>query len=184
MNFCKIRKVKSPARATTRAGGIDFWTPEFEDEMLNSLEKKNEDQISKELIYVDRCLRQIIVCPGATVSIPSGIKTDMTSVDGGLYDEANGLMMIAMNKSGVSTKLQLDSAAVLVDEDYQGEIHLSVTNASGRLVKIVGDMKLIQFVVIAVKLDSMVEVDEQYLFSQTSERGISGFGSEISKYYV
>lgn len=56
------------------------------------------------------------IWPGESINIPSGIKARIP----------RGCALIMFNKSGIATKYQLQVGACVVDEDYQGEIHLHV----------------------------------------------------------
>ena len=118
------------------------------------------------------------VPPGGRVLIPSGIKVNVPT----------GYALIAFNKSGVASKTGLVVGAAVVDEDYQGEIHLNMINTnqlietfencawSGHVVIKPGD-KLSQFILVPVNYANPVEVELENLYTETSERGEGGFGS-------
>ena len=108
MKIIKVRNVKTPDRGTSKSAGIDFYIPEdFENMML---------------------------FPHTDILIPSGIVAKIPV----------GYMLMAADKSGVvvseegyvRTKLgprkrkpfpsPLIIGAKIVDEDYQGEIHIHV----------------------------------------------------------
>ena len=73
---------------------------------------------------------------------------------------------------------ELDVGASVVDEDYKGVIHLSLVNTSNECVKLEYGQKIIQFLLIPVAYDEVVEVNsEDELFTRDSERGSGGFGS-------
>lgn len=102
--------------------------------------------------------------PGDSVNIPSGIIAKIPE----------GHALIAFNKSGVALE-GLSVGACVVDEDYQGEIHLHVYNHSKEKILINPGRKLVQFVLIPViypVLDECTELE----FNQ-SERGAGAFGS-------
>ena len=111
MKFAKIRNVKSPVRGTGKAAGIDFFVPNFGSN------------------------KGFIVNPGTDVLIPSDIKMEIPE----------GYMLMAADKSGVVTSKwacimanrkpkpeAFESIVILgakiVDEDYQGEIHIHLVN--------------------------------------------------------
>ena len=111
MKFAKIRNVKSPVRGTGKAAGIDFFVPNFGNN------------------------KGFIVNPGTDVLIPSGIKMEIPE----------GYMLMGADKSGVVTskyaclgagrepKPEAFTSVVIlgakiVDEDYQGEIHIHLVN--------------------------------------------------------
>ena len=99
--------------------------------------------------------------------IPSGIKANVPA----------GYALVAFNKSGIALKKQLLVGASVVDSDYQGEIHLHLVNTSDKVVEIEPGQKLIQFLLLPVDHGSITVVDEEELFSQSSDRGDGGFGS-------
>jgi dUTP pyrophosphatase len=83
--------------------------------------------------------------------------------------------MVAFNKSGVATKNGLIVGACVVDEDYEGEVHLHVINVTDGEVAINPGMKLTQFVLLPVNYSTPEEVYQ--LESRNTERGSGGFGS-------
>lgn len=160
MKFCKIRNVKSPVRGTSKAAGIDFFVPNFGDN------------------------KGLIVNPGTDILIPSGIKMEIPE----------GYMLMAADKSGVVTskwacinarRKPKDEAfespvvlgAKIVDEDYQGEIHIHLINLGNETVHIKPGMKIAQFILVPVSYEELEEVPEAELFSRSSERGDGALGS-------
>lgn len=119
--------------------------------------------------------------PGGRALIPSGIKVNVPS----------GYALIAFNKSGVASKTGLIVGACVVDEDYQGEVHLNVINtnveheifAEGVYVRESGYVtikpgeKLTQFILLPVNYENPIEVGIDELYEETTERGEGGFGS-------
>lgn len=160
IKFMKVMDVKSPARGTSVAAGLDFFVPEWSPEFVSAFKEKNANiQINAD---------GIILGPHERVNIPSGIKMEVP----------HGYALIAYNKSGVSLKYGLDIGASVVDEDYKGVIHLSLVNTTNDLVKIDFGQKIIQFVLIPVLYEQPEEVKtEEELFTRESERGEGGFGS-------
>lgn len=105
--------------------------------------------------------------PKYGVNISSGIKAKIPE----------GYALIFFNKSGVATNKNLQVGACVVDEDYQGEIHLHVWNVGNKLTQLVPGDKLVQGLLIPVKYENVEEVDEAELFPTTTQRGEGGFGS-------
>lgn len=107
--------------------------------------------------------------PGEAVNIPSGIRAEVPM----------GYALIAFNKSGVATRKGLQVGACVVDEDYQGEIHLHLTNTSNSETWIRPNDKIVQFVLVAISNEPVTEV----LFADalwdglSTERGDGAFGS-------
>ena len=106
--------------------------------------------------------------PGESINIPSGIKAKIP----------HGYALIFKNKSGVATKKSLQVGACVVDEDYQGEIHLDVHNIGTDTQCIKPGEKLVQALLVPVSYEE-IEVVESItdLFDEVSERGEGGFGS-------
>lgn len=99
--------------------------------------------------------------------IPSGVKVKVPK----------GMMLMAANKSGVCVRHGLIVGASIVDEDYQGEIHMHVINTSDVAVVIEDGDKLIQFILVPVSYDTVEEVSEIDWSDVSDERGEGGFGS-------
>ena len=115
--------------------------------------------------YTPDDLTPILLGPGEDALIPSGIKAQVPA----------GHALVAFNKSGVATKNKLIKGAEVVDEDYQGEIHIHVFNNGRTTTMINPGQKLMQFVLLQVNYED-VEVVES-LDQIESERGEGGFGS-------
>lgn len=105
--------------------------------------------------------------PGDSVNIPSGIKVKVP----------HGFALIFKNKSGVALKKGLQVGACVVDEDYQGEVHLHVRNISSDVQSISPGEKLIQALLVPVEYCEVEVVDEEKLYEEKTERGEGGFGS-------
>ena len=101
------------------------------------------------------------------ILIPSGIRVDVPE----------GHALIAFNKSGVAVKRQLLGGACVVDEGYQGELHIHIINASQGPQEIVAGEKIMQFILVPMFYDSVEEVPDEELFLEQSTRGVGGFGS-------
>lgn len=159
LKFAKVLPVKSPSRGTPFSAGIDFYVPEntnwFHETMLK---EGNKDYCSGD---------QLIVRAHERINIPSGIKVNIP----------HGFALIAFNKSGVALKKGLDVGATVIDEDYQGVIHLSLTNTTNREVYINYGEKIIQFLLLPINYVKLEEVKEKDLYSIKTLRGEGGFGS-------
>lgn len=157
MKFAKVRDVKSPVRGTAKSAGIDFFVP-------------NDCQVIK-------------LFPQCDVLIPSGIKASIPE----------NLMLMAAEKSGVVTSAEAVAragrevkpgaynsvvilGAKIVDEDYQGEIHIHLVNVGHETVTIKPGTKIAQFILVPVRYDELEEVPENELFTETTERGDKGIG--------
>lgn len=118
--------------------------------------------IPNDMVWDGKTLR-----PGESVLIPSGIKAQVPK----------NHALIAFNKSGIATKKGLQVGACVVDEDYQGEIHIHLTNVSGSETRIAQGDKIVQFLLVPICYDAPELVNPDDLFDDVSNRGTGGFGS-------
>lgn len=109
--------------------------------------------------------------PGGDALIPSGIKVNIPE----------GFMLMGADKSGVCTRKKLIVGAKIVDEDYQGEMHIHVINVGNAPVSINFGDKIAQFIIVPVSYVQPIEVSEDILFEEVSQRGAGGFGSTGTK---
>jgi len=168
--FCKVRKVKSPVRGTAVAAGVDFFVPEdLQESVLVEKSVTTGCNPKIDLDPMTLTVKSITLQPGESVLIPSGIKVKIP----------HGYAMAFMNKSGVGSKKQLDRLAELVDEDYQGEVHINIVNNGLKPQVISAGDKIIQGVLIPVSYAQPEEVDtpENLYKDSNSDRGEGGFGS-------
>ena len=105
--------------------------------------------------------------PGEDVCIPSGVRVNVPA----------GHALVAFNKSGVALKKNLTVGACVVDEDYQGEIHLHLINVGTKTVYLSPGEKITQFLLVPVKYPEVSIVEDNDLFDSETERGAGGFGS-------
>ena len=115
----------------------------------------------------------IHIQPNGNALIPSGIKVEVPK----------GYALVMFNKSGVASKFGLLVGACVIDEDYQGEVHLDLHNTSAREVVIRPGMKIAQGLLLKLHEDfSLVEAEEGELWhGEVTERGTGGFGSTNKK---
>lgn len=165
LRISKVRDVKTPTRGTVLSAGIDFYVPEYNQEFIDAMMEKNHP----DAYYVTA--QAIVVLPHQRVLIPSGIKANV------LPDTA----LIAYNKSGVATKKGLDVMACVVDEDYQGEIHISLLNTTDKYVEIGFGEKATQFIEEVILKSEVEVVPIEELYDEETERGEGGFGSTGTK---
>ena len=119
--------------------------------------------------YVPYDFKGTVLIPNKSIVIPSGIVALVPK----------GHALIAFNKSGIAINKDLQVGACVVDEDYQGEIHIHLTNI-GKKVRVIdpGD-KIVQFILIPILYDAIEVVD--LLFSSETERGSGWKGSTGTK---
>lgn len=190
MKFSKTRLVKSPARGTQISAGIDFYVPEFDEKFVRDLMAKNPElrlstELEPEVEASHICDTFVVLMPHDKILIPSGIHVNFTKDADSLRDITGinnlGLSLNANNKSGVASKKGLSFLAAVVDEDYQGEIHINVQNTGNYPVRIEENEKLIQFLLQPVLYNIPEEVTYTELYKTVSERGTGGFGSTDNK---
>lgn len=165
IRFIKVRDVKTPNRGNKGDAGIDFYVPnELKSSEIRDLNKKtyNGLRIIEDTNEVGK-VKSILLHPGARVIIPSGIK---------VLIEPEASWLVAIDKSGVSTKKGLMATAKAVDSNYTGEIHICVTNIGLEKQTIVPGEKLIQFMHLPVYLTEPELISEEE-FNSLSE----GWGS-------
>ena len=117
--------------------------------------------------FIPEDFKSHLLEPQESVLIPSGIKVNVPE----------GSALIAFNKSGVATKKNLQVGACVVDCGYQGEVHIHLTNVGFEPTKIDPGDKIIQLVLIKLGDPSIELVQEEELYSYSSDRGSGGFGS-------
>lgn len=177
--FIKVRDVKSPSRGNKGDAGLDFYIPE--DLTLQDLVKANPQLIfhceipepgKVTLEYNSNNQVQVIyISPFTRILIPSGIK--------GLLEPRSSMLMAA-NKSGISTKKGLIYTAEIVDSPYTGEIHIGIYNTSHEFQVIEAGTKLVQFIHVPIYLTKPEEVTNEEFYNDASTwgtRGNNGFGS-------
>lgn len=117
--------------------------------------------------YVPDDFNKVKLFPGDDVLIPSGIKVEVPE----------GYALTAFNKSGIAVNKKLLVGACIIDEDYQGEIHLHLFNVSREPVIVSPGEKLIQFLLMPIFYDEIEEVMPENIHIKKSNRGEFGFGS-------
>ena len=138
--YCKVREVKSPSRGTNVAAGIDFYiptdiTPETWTEKCNSTKCHPVTMFNN-----NKTVDSIILAPGDSVLIRSGIKMKVPS----------GHALVFMNKSGIGAKKQLDVLACVIDEDYEGEVHINLVNSGKNVQYIEAGDKIVQGLILPI----------------------------------
>ena len=160
MNFAKVRDVKLPKRNSSGDAGIDFFVPEVSEDFTRLLLNKNPD------IVING--KTIAIRPHGSIMIPSGIHVRVP------VDHA----LIAFNKSGIAGKQQLTVGACVIDNSYQGEVHINMINTSDKHQLIDFGSKLVQFILLPVWHCDIAETNITDLYiNHESVRGSGAFGS-------
>jgi len=110
-----------------------------------------------------------LLAPGESILVPSGIHVLVPA----------GYALVANNKSGVAVKKGLIHGASVIDEDYQGEMHLHLINVSNKPTLIEAGDKILQFLLEKQEYSTVTEIStiEELYADVNSERGAGGFGS-------
>lgn len=173
LKYCKVRDVKSIARAHADDAGIDFYIPEDIDEKTWG-DKCDVTKCYPAAAFDSKnILQSFILKPGQSVLIPSGIHVKIP----------HGYALIYMNKSGVASKKHLYVGACVVDENYQGECHLNLTNVGDCNITVEAGDKIVQGLVVPINYCQTEEISslEELYRDCTSDRGAGGFGSSGTK---
>jgi deoxyuridine 5'-triphosphate nucleotidohydrolase len=169
-----LRKVKTPNRGTPQSAGLDFYIPE--DLTVGELEKCysncNTTLATNIISYTTTMpegdtIESIELRPDGSLLIPTGIKVKIPK---------NHILKFE-NKSGVASKKGLLIGACVIDEDYQGVVHINLWNVSDTFVVIKAGEKIAQAVLYPVALDNPEIVPIEELYTETTSRGEGGFGS-------
>lgn len=176
--FIKVRDVESPSRGNEGDAGLDFYIPRnlTMQDMVSANPKATFNNpleignISLELNKNNQ-VQSIVISPYSRILIPSGIM--------GLLEPRESMLMAA-NKSGISTKSGLIFTAEIVDSPYTGEIHIGVYNTTNKVVQLLQGQKLIQFIHVPVFLTEPEEISKDEFGREALQwgtRGSNGFGS-------
>ena len=158
MKIAKVRNVKTPERGTPKSAGIDFFVPnDFVEQVLT---------------------------PQRDILIPSGIKANvpenfmlMAAEKSGVVTTKNAAIQAGRKPKVTAYNTVVVLGAKIVDEDYQGEIHIHLVNVGNEYVIIKPGTKIAQFILVPVSYDTVEVVPENELFDEASDRGDGGFGS-------
>lgn len=162
--------VKAPERDFGNAG-VDFYIPKYTDTFVKAFNEKNA--AANAILEVNNVGESIIkIMPHGRANIPSGVRS---------FIPAN-VALEAQNKSGIATKHGLVYGASVVDSNYQGIIHISLINTTGKIIELPLGMKAVQFIPRIIDI-SLIEVynnmslDEFYKGFEFSNRKEGAFGS-------
>lgn len=151
----RLRDVQLPSRSYDFAAGWDFYIPDNFRFLSPTYLHKYQAHVNWE---------SKVIPSRRALFIPSGLRIEMQK----------GWALRFENKSGVALRGLLVGATI-VDQDYQGEIHLHVWNVSQDDIVIKAGQKILQGIFFQTHEIELKESTE--LFSQPSARGKNGFGS-------
>lgn len=174
IKYCLCRDVKEPRRASDNEAGIDFFIPK-------DLNLKEMEEINPQMGVIFECDKSntvtgIVLGAGSRVLIPSGVRSLITPPNS---------MLMAANKSGISTKKGLIYGAEIVDSTYTGEIHLSIINTTHLAQTLeINEKAVLQFIHVPVYLtkpEKITSEEFEELSKDWSERGSNWQGSTDNK---
>ena len=108
---------------------------------------------------------------GDDVVIPSGIYMRQVDLD----------MMKFENKSGIAVKKGLIIGACIIDNEYQGELHINLIKATSSECTIEAGDKIAQGIFYEPKYRDLKEHNIEDLYDAKSDRGDGKFGSSGDK---
>ena len=162
--------VKAPERDFGNAG-VDFFIPKHTDAFVKAFNEKNA--AANAILDVSAEGAPIIkIMPHGRVNIPSGIRSFIPT----------NVALEAHNKSGIATKYGLIFGASTCDANYQGIIHISLINTTGKIVELPLGMKAVQFIprvidISPIEVYNDISFEEFYKDFEFSNRGEGAFGS-------
>lgn len=173
VQFTKSRNVKTPVRANRHDAGTDFFVPFYDQQFIEDMLIKNKDNriffrpiTDENNTVVDM---EFVIPAGEQINIPSGIHV-------WILDKSTFLQ--ATNKSGVASKFHLDVMANTIDADYQGEVHINLSNNGNTEITIKTGQKLVQFIHKEYIDTEWEEIStEDYAKIDVSDRGAGAFAS-------
>jgi dUTP pyrophosphatase len=124
-------------------------------------------------LFIPNDFEPLNLQPNCSVLIPAGIKVNVPE----------GHALIVHNKSGIAAKKNVIVGACVIDEDYQGEIHIDLKNIGRNIIELNPGDKITQMLCIPINYTGVEEVgSEDELYEGVStERGTGGFGSTGTK---
>ena len=175
LNYIRMNPfAKTPTRSTPGSAGYDMYVcmeadPELLKSPFSSMEMK-QISIFDGSPYLQKdgyikCSDGIILMPGKTVKIHTGIKMEIPK----------GYCGLLMNRSSLAnnSRLTLCDNVGLIDSDYRGEITLKLHNGSDSIRFIMNNERVCQMVFIKY---GELNFDVAIRLSETS-RGEGGYGS-------
>lgn len=120
-------------------------------------------------IFIPNTFRPTNLKHGDSIKINSGLK----------FKIPKDHVMILFNKSGVASKKGLQVGACVIDEDYQGEVHINLIKTTKEECVLYPGEKIVQALILPVKYPVPYQVtDQEELYKgEITERGEGGFGS-------
>jgi dUTPase len=181
LKFALTRGVHEPTRGTSKSAGIDLYIPTLDEAYEKDFLKFNPDHqqayIDRGIVYegVPTYVTSIVIWPHCAAFIPTGLKVFIPEQ---IFENGiEGTALIVRDKGGVSLKNRVTKLAGLIDEDFQGEMFITMLNYSNKPAKLEEGKKFIQIIRVPVYYDRFKIVPEADLYSEVTARGEGMMGS-------
>jgi len=165
MKMSLIRETTTPTRGTKNSAGLDIYIPKFTNDYIRAFNSYNPDAQSQ--CFIEPSRKLICIHPHGRVHIATGIKVKVPE----------GSALFVKNKGGISWRDRMTKLAEVVDEDYQGEIFVTMINYSDYKTTLMENQKLVQLVRCPVFYDSIELVKPEEIHVIQTERGAGAMGS-------
>lgn len=110
-----------------------------------------------------RTAMEVIIAPGARVSVPTGIRIAVPP----------GHVGLVWPRSGLAMRYGIDTLAGVIDSDYRGEVKVVLVNHGSEPVRLAMGERVAQLLVQKVEHARYVPAETL----EHTERGAGGFGS-------
>ena len=167
IEFALIRDTRIPSRGTSKSSGIDLFCPKMDDAFIKTFNSRNNH--ARSMAYYDDSHHNIFVYPHGQVMIPTGLLVN--------FLEQEDSTLIALNRGSISWEPRLTLLACNIDQDFEGELFISMQNYSDLATIILPEQKLTQVVRVPVFYDDIQIVDKNTIFKIITERGTGMMGS-------
>jgi dUTP pyrophosphatase len=165
MKICLVRDVTAPTRGTAKSAGIDLYIPKINDSFIRDFNQRNGSP--QHMAFIDGSRKQVCIHPNGQVFIPTGIMVDVPE----------GYALFVKNKGGVSWGDRVTKVAEVIDEDFQGEVFISMANYTSFKTTLQEGQKFIQLVLMPVFYDKIEIVKPEEIHLLQTERGAGAMGS-------
>ncbi len=165
IKYSLVRDVTPPHRGTEKSA-IDLFTPFFDIDFVNKVVELNGESFRDNIIWGPFESR-ILLKPLQRVLIPAGVH----------FAVPENRALLVCNKSSVSSQRGITKLAELIDEDYQGEVFISIVNTSNKPTFVTEGQKIIQLLLVHTDYATLEEEEKDKLYKEQSARGTGCLGS-------
>lgn len=159
-------KVKAPNRGTPGSAGLDIYLPdEFNHAFVAEFSDNNRNPRTD--CFIDAGSGQVNIHIGGKVKIPTGLR----------FEVPKNTMLFVENKTSTSWTDRVARLGSTVDEDYQGQLYITLFNHSPNNTVLLAGQKIAQLICIPVLYPEVEIVPESEIHQTPTERGTGAFGS-------